>query len=670
VGPVLAEPAVPALAQPAVLVLADDGALTFPHLVGPLLGATVAAVVLWYLGLAGMAAATRARGVDPGPATMDLGEEPPAVVDLLTNGWRVTPDAIPATLLDLAARDHVDLEQHGPGRTLCRVRRTAGEGLEAYERMVLDHVAGLAVDGVVPAEALTTGPQDQSSRWWRTFQRAVVDDARQRGLARDRWSAPAKAFLRAAALVPAGLGVLLANAAAGLSFGTIGAGLVIWAALTSSIRLFGDQRDTPAGAEAAARWLGVRDHLGRNEVFPTLPPASVAIWDRYLGYGAALGVATAAVHALPMGAEDDHRAWSAYGGRWRVVKVGYPRVGFTWGRKPALAFLVGLVQAGAGYAVLRLMLGLRGWTDGYVEVDQAARWARLVATVLAVLALLVVAWGAWTMLRAALDLVSRREVEGQVIRRRSYSRGNNKTDHFMAVDPGRSDKVRAWLVPAAVYGRFREGAVVRATVGPRLGHVFRIELAGEGRAAAPTLEPLPAAGPDRAADAPAGLAPAAGAASDPPAGAADPDPAELVTAEDAAAALGQAVGPARQVFQQPLPAGRLRGCQYRATSGRGTVSVFTAAGELAGLLARLNRRFGGVGGEAVPHGDTVAVLRGDVAVSIRLQGDQVADRPAALRRLAATAAGRLAGLSDPLPDGDPAGPRGAPTPRGQASGSA
>jgi Predicted membrane protein (DUF2207) C-terminal domain len=274
-----------------------------------LLVATVAAVVLWVLLLLGVAFATRARGVDPGPATMELGEEPPAVVDLLTNEWRVTADAVPATLLDLAARDYLDLEQYGPGGTVCRVRRTSGEGLEACERMVLDHVAGLAVDGVGPPEALTTGPQDQSSRWWRGFQRAVVGDARERGLARDRWSGSAKAFLRAAALVPAGLGVLYA--AGGLDFGTIGAGLVIWVVLTSAIKLFGDQRDTPAGAEAAARRLGVRDHLGRNEVFPTLPPASVAIWDRYVGYGAALGVATAAVHALPMGAEDDHRAWSA-----------------------------------------------------------------------------------------------------------------------------------------------------------------------------------------------------------------------------------------------------------------------------------------------------------------------------------------------------------------------
>jgi hypothetical protein len=331
-----------------VPVLAGEGATTFAQLVTPLLGATVAAVVLWLVALLVVAFATRPRDVDPGPATMDLGEEPPAVVDLLTNDWRVTADAIPATLLDLAARDFVDLEQYGPGRTVCRIRRAAADGLETYEHMVLDHVAGLAVDGIVPAEALTTGPQDQSTRWWRAFQRTVVRDARERGLTRDRWSSPVKALLRLAALVSAGLGVLLANAAEGLDFGTIGVGLVIWALLSSSMRLFGDQRDTPAGAEAAARWLGVRSYLGRNKVFPTLPPASVAVWDRYLGYGAALGVATAALQALPMGAEDDHRAWSAYGGRWRMVKVRYPRLSFIWGRKPAIAVLVELSWAVPG----------------------------------------------------------------------------------------------------------------------------------------------------------------------------------------------------------------------------------------------------------------------------------------------------------------------------------
>jgi hypothetical protein len=127
--------------------LAEEATFAFPELAVPLLVAAVAGTVLWLALLLAAALVTRPRDVDPAPATMELGEESPAVVDLLTNDWRVTPDAVPATLLDLAARGFVDLDQHGEGRTVCRVRRAAGGGLASYERMVLDHVARLAVDG-------------------------------------------------------------------------------------------------------------------------------------------------------------------------------------------------------------------------------------------------------------------------------------------------------------------------------------------------------------------------------------------------------------------------------------------------------------------------------------------------------------------------------------------
>jgi hypothetical protein len=93
------------------------------------------------------------------------------------------------------------------------------------------------------------------------------------------------------------------------------------------------ERDTPAGIVAAARWLPVRDWLRAHEQFGDLPPAAVTVWDRYLSYGLALGVApaTGAVLDLGMGDRrrgmgDRRRVWSSYGGRWRRVRVRYPRL--------------------------------------------------------------------------------------------------------------------------------------------------------------------------------------------------------------------------------------------------------------------------------------------------------------------------------------------------------
>jgi hypothetical protein len=201
-------------------------------------------------------------------------------------------------------------------------------------------------------------------------------------------------------------------------------------------------------------------------------------------------------------------------------------------------------------------------------------------------------------------------------------------------------------VPAATYARLWEGVTVSATIGPQLGYVWRMDLVGPRPA--PAGAAAPPAGPDAAV--PAGWpAAVAGLLADP---GVEVDPAVVVTATDAATALGEPVGPARPLFEQPLPVGRMRGCRYLAASGgRASVSVFTAAGETVKLLARLRGRFGealpGVGDQVWLRGDTIAVVRGEVLVSIRLQGRHVPDRPAALKRLAAAAVERLAVTGTP-----------------------
>jgi hypothetical protein len=76
---------------------------------------------LWLAVFAVLAAATNPRRVAPGPQTLDLpGSEPPAIVNLLARDWRLGREAVPATLVDLAARRHLAIDQVGE-QTLVRV---------------------------------------------------------------------------------------------------------------------------------------------------------------------------------------------------------------------------------------------------------------------------------------------------------------------------------------------------------------------------------------------------------------------------------------------------------------------------------------------------------------------------------------------------------------------
>src|SRR5215467_4100857 len=83
-----------------------------------------------------------------GPETNDLGPESPAVVDLLVNRWHVTRAAVSATLVDLAARRVVGIEQVAPEQYIVRVKSSpARDGLTDYETQVLDLVQQKATGG-------------------------------------------------------------------------------------------------------------------------------------------------------------------------------------------------------------------------------------------------------------------------------------------------------------------------------------------------------------------------------------------------------------------------------------------------------------------------------------------------------------------------------------------
>lgn len=479
-------------------------------------GVLVAAVVV--VGL--VAVATRPRRPRPGPATMELGPEPPAVVDLLTDDFEVTSEAVPATLIDLAARGWLSLESYGDD-VVCRVRGGDHGPLEPYERRVLDHLRGLAVDGVVPAAALTTGPEEVSKRWWRSFRREVVADARDRGLCRRRWPAWAAGVAWIATAAAAAL--LWASGALDedqeldpLTVGVV-AGILLVGFIAGRVSASDRQRDTAAGLDAGGRWLGVRRYLLDHGSFSDQPAAAVAVWDRYLAHAAAMDLAGLAVAQLPLGAEDDRHAWSAVTGEWRPVVVDYPRFEPGWGRHPAAAIALGLL---GGALSLALMWGswryagdtdLGGLLDG-VDPD-LLRWAGWGALVVCALGLVPLGYAATELWRGVADSFSVRTVDGVVLRTRARSgglqppkvvryfseparRGQEEREPrwYVAVDTGESPRVDAWRVRRHVYDQVHQHQRVRVEVRPRLGHVRSVTPLGGGADVASAEAPAPAEG--------------------------------------------------------------------------------------------------------------------------------------------------------------------------------
>jgi hypothetical protein len=433
-----------------------------------LVAVAVGISVGWLVVLATIRFLRRPREPAPGPPTLDLGPEPPAVANVLVNGFRVTRDAVPATLLDLAARGIVEIERVGPDGCQCRLRRAPEHPLAAYERRVLEVLRKKASGGVVPAQALTTGPADESRRWWRSFKKEVVADCQGRGLTRDIWSRGLLIALAVPLVLPT---VLLALAFGEGGLYGYGAGAAVFLGGISSRRR---QRDTPAGLEAASRWIGLREALEQDEAFPTAPAIAVALWERHLAYGAALGVAAGAVRSIPMGAESDTRAWSSYGGRWRQVRVAYPHVWpLGWGLHPAAALLRAVVLAAVagGVAYALVTIANEDVLDGTGSLEPAVLAAAIAAFSLLTLGALVLGG------RSLPDLWSRAEVVGEVLRLRTHG-SEDKRRCYVAVDDGTTTKVRAWLVKPELYSRLEQNRVIAASLTPRLAYVRSIRTAG------------------------------------------------------------------------------------------------------------------------------------------------------------------------------------------------
>jgi hypothetical protein len=305
--------------------------------------------------------------------------------------------------------------------------------------------------------------------------RSVIADARRLGLSRRRFS-PTLVTALCVLAGAAALGVTVGGAHYMMrdngEFGAApGLFLVTMGVLCGIAGKVGGERDTPAGRAAAARWLGVRAWLDGHESFVDLPPAAVAVWDRYLPYGAALGVTRVASQVIDLGMADRKRIWSSYTGGWRQVSVSYPRAP-RYGQR-------------LGWIVFRAVLAaLIGWTFA----SPRNLWPRLfdsdpitVGFTLTGLALL--GYGTYTTVRVLLDLAAPTTVSGEVLWHQLWQTHQQGTDtssntvpvnFYLVIDDGHADRTRAWVLPASTADRCGLGDTVTARIRPWTRRVLAV----------------------------------------------------------------------------------------------------------------------------------------------------------------------------------------------------
>ncbi|MCX5384438.1 DUF2207 domain-containing protein [Streptomyces sp. NBC_00083] len=477
-------------------------------------------IALW-LALFGLAlAATRNGAVVAGPATQEFGEDPesPAVVALLANRWRSVDRAAAATLLDLAARGVIEVRQpdDDPARSTVHLTGKDAGDLTPYERRVLHRVAERAGATGAPIGAIAFRAEERATSWNSELRQEIIAEARLRGLSRPRFGRILAGALLVTLFVPGAPFTVAAVSGghgirAAVFVGVLPAVVLMWLLK----RALGE-RATRRGLDRAGHWAGVASWLHAHEEFAQLPPAAVTVWDRYLGYGAALGVTSRAGRLLGFDAGDKRRVWSSYGGTWRPVRIRYPRVRPGFGAKTA--DLVQLACAAAVVAVgLYLFATLRqpdwavphtpatehsvrrpglilsaGWVGvallGVLVAGRFNRWMFLVGFLammpgnfvgwsavppfdtmdgpLPIEMLFVAGFAALTVYYVVLAVLERRAahtVTGEVLR--MEPRRRKSAPRFLALDTGQGDRTIAWALPRGAPA-VAPGSIVRLSVSP------------------------------------------------------------------------------------------------------------------------------------------------------------------------------------------------------------
>jgi hypothetical protein len=421
------------------------------------------------------------RAVNRAGAEADLiadGAVSPALVNLLVHSGRVTGDALAATVVDLAARGYVHLEQIAPDEVVARfpVQAPPRGTLAPHEHQALA-LLDIAVRRGVRTGRLGQGVTDEADHWWDQFAKQVAREGEEAGLDHGpgMWTATAGSILGAVAVVTLFVGCIVA------------ANLVddpglasLWVALWVGVGLWGglvlDRGSlrtplTPAGIDLGSRWITEREQ--RLDLLPDgLGPAAVAVRGRELAYACAVGTAPSVARGLPRGPDSTRDAWGqralAVPGALRPSRMGRPHA-------TTIRRIAGVVLSGA---VLVAAAAAGRWHPAPPFSAEAADRLGDLEPIAAGMR-----WSCSCSQARALeglhDMVAERR-SSRASRGRWLDRvetvAGSSPGWYLVIDDGRSSTLRGLRVSEHAFRHAHRGDVARARVGRGQGFVHEIEL--------------------------------------------------------------------------------------------------------------------------------------------------------------------------------------------------
>jgi hypothetical protein len=246
--------------------------------------------IFWTIVVIGLVRRLRERKRAVGTVPTELSDPPtaddPAVVAVLDGEGRPAKEAVAGTILALAQRKAVDLQQYGD-KLVVKVPLTTMP-TNGSEELVLD-----ALRGEATPEGVVDGPLwRKPTRWWRAYKRDAIKRARGMGLV-TRWLPLAPL---SGALITTGIGISLFFFTNPTVYFIIVFGVQIVGYLISFVSGY---TLTNKGWRQRALWRSFGRYIHRQgKLDKDVGPAGVVIWGPYLVYGAALGEAQGASKPL------------------------------------------------------------------------------------------------------------------------------------------------------------------------------------------------------------------------------------------------------------------------------------------------------------------------------------------------------------------------------------